>query len=734
MSRIAKPVSFRNLDSNRLDRWGKPMLGWMLNPCVLADIKTRIRGSMVRLAEIWSGLKTNKIFRIVLRVFLASLLIFISVNRFNRDDELNFAGKNVDRGARANYIISQIQAINSGHYLIDENNHQSLTRNFRDDIGPYVWLADIALVKRIFSKEALIFSVKDIYRIQLFMIAFFFIAVFLPFIPLKLSLTASLTLQILIALNVLKWDIIFRWPPTLSAILTLTLLAALIDKKKEDMKWKNLLQVTGISLFMSFLSYLRKDGYFISLFPFAALLLISAIMFGGSFIRFRTRKNPSEIETQRFRNHRSLNAILIVSLTVVVSMAFVSKGVLFLNLKLFEIIEKTSHQPKFNGHLFWHPIFLGIGGARYNTGSILNHENIIWTDYCAYTNAEQTIPGVVVWSDKYEEVLKKSYGEIFGNNTKEILNIYLTKFLDALKFVGYSKIAVLMILLLGLAFLAFSNVRESVGYIFYIIGFLALFMTAILPSILTIISPSFIQGFYAVVDGGMIFTSLAIIMYAKRKNETNPSGDSTASFFKYPLFIFLAFFLSFTLVLTFMCRSTAKERSTLESAVENNRLTRDLLQNTYHADIINVFNSLPPALKNTFIEKLASDGLEKERYAISEKGTDIGYKVKGFIWHHDRILIFLEFEKPVNPDSQPLFFYIPVTYRVMENNRLKSPRFSNAILIHNKQESGIYCFSFLSHETNSFILLYPLRSDKRGPLYTVKAYAKESPVYEITLK
>ena len=363
---------------------------------------------------------------------IISIVIFSSL--FQDYYQKKIEGKEIFYYSRAKSLIYQINHINQGHYLsrVLKGKKISSVRNYNDDYGHLVWLANVALIKRIFQGSQFRMDVKDAYKIELSIIIIFILIISLPIIPFRSSFIGVLCLLILYFSNILKWDINFRWPPILSTLIILIVLNIFVERSHHEINWKNILQLLALSVFAGWLYYLRKDGYFIFLLPIVVILLFNLILFLSSCVTNIIRKGYQYF----LKNFNLLDQIsmpiVILSLTVIIGFTAITKAVIYLDIKLFEVIEKTEHYPKGKGHSVWHPVYLGIGGARIDQGKVYNQENIIWADMCGYSHAFQKDLSVSRLGS-YDSRIKKMYFHIVKNNFNDLVRVYSLKTLDLFK-------------------------------------------------------------------------------------------------------------------------------------------------------------------------------------------------------------------------------------------------------------------------------------------------------------
>ena len=115
----------------------------------------------------------NRWFALTARIVIPVLIVIFFGVRFEADYKKNIAGKeDVYFGTLCEFFKEQIKSINEGNYLayIRQGHKFSWIRDTYNDKGTYILLADIALLKRIFTSKEPLMSNKDIYKVELYVL------------------------------------------------------------------------------------------------------------------------------------------------------------------------------------------------------------------------------------------------------------------------------------------------------------------------------------------------------------------------------------------------------------------------------------------------------------------------------------------------------------------------------------------------------------------------------------
>lgn len=680
--------------------------------------------------------KIIKFFTKIKRLIFIIISIVIFAFLFQDYYQKKIEGKKIFYYSRARYLISQINHINKGHYLsriINEKKVSSI-RNYHDDYGNLVWLANVALVKRIFQGSQFKMDVKDAYKIELYTIIIFILIIFLPIIPFRASLSGVLCLFILYFSNILKWDINFRWPPILSTLITLIMLYIFVEKLSQEINWKDILQLLFLSVFAGWLYHLRKDGYFIFLLPFVVIFLFNLILFLFNCAKIIIRKGYKYLTTNFKLIEKISITTIVLSLSAIIGFTVITKVIIYSDIKLFEIIEKTEHYPEGKGHSTWHPIYMGIGGARIDQGKVYNQENIIWIDRCAYSHVFQKHLSVGRLG-KYDSRLKKMYFHIAKKNFNDLVRVYSLKILDLFEKVRLIKSIILLLLIIAIIVLLFFLKNKSPYGVIFITGLLTTLGVASLPSILTRIHSEFLLGFETALISGIFFSICTIYFIVNEPAKNCPSLEKYTVCLKYPLIVIsITLFISFGIMFIHFS-NISNHRNHLTYLLENNKILYKNFLKEYHADIIYGFNALNENKKREFINKAVKE------YGYSLKGTLVRikkprlYEILHIGLEKDRIFLFLSFKGKTSDLSHP-YMYIPVTYEMRLKGKIIIPYYANIVRIPNPQQKGIWVYSFLANKTTRKINFYGIKRKRvvGSNGYMSKTYKKEEVLYKLILK
>jgi hypothetical protein len=631
---------------------------------------------------------------------------FYLVQVFHADQYSHYetysVSKNYSNSYRIGRLLWQIEHIKSGHYIrrhLTDGNVLFDNKAVADDTGTYLLLSDWAYLKRHLSPANFSFSMSDAFFLQFFLISVAIIVLFLPVIPLPVSLLSFLALLIANWSNYIEWDLFLHWQPSVSVVLLTALLLSLVEiTRRLKIKAVELVQVIAIAFYIGVLGLCRNDSKIVavlSLLTFSVLNLSALIVF---MVHPKTHVHIVQLVRESnsawgklkvlwksllFRRF-ALCAALFLSVIVLPNAAY------YLNLVFFEKTEGIELTSKWNkgGHVFWQPFYMGLGATGLSglKQTVWNHENVQWNEdsvaYEAWTtdpyNKEflpRIIPGAQYSVFALSEVFKTFYLEVASNNLLDVFKTYFVKVKGFIQYFLSMIVVCVLVFLFSLyrsfsspaSFLSMSLIQGTFFTMFCLLAAPAVFMSA--SSDGQIMSPDwkpyaiYINSFrtllisYPLVLPGVLFSSMhrrSLDLYWKDRRAFILAP-------KIMLVTMVCFLLLFLLGVSFSVRGDLLKSKRLRESISASPVNvEDLFLNNYHADIVRSVNGLPEEKKSALLESLTKSKLGASiTLSPANKVAMPKILIEDAKWVSDRLFLFIRTTKELYDCEIPLKIHDP---------------------------------------------------------------------------
>ncbi|MFP8881938.1 MAG: hypothetical protein VCE43_21925, partial [Myxococcota bacterium] len=368
---------------------------------------------------------------------------------------------------RLTSLLRQLDTINDGHYLGDGLGG-SFTRETFEAIGPNMLLANTALVRNALGMRPPTWH--HIVSWPAWLAALVVAAMVLARAPNWIVGLALVVLWLYPTSMATRMGQ-RAWPQLFCLILSAALLAMSARVSRLETPTRaDFIRIGVVAFVAGCLSQLRFEARLILLLPFLGLFVLnlSLALFGrlrptdGGEARTAPFRAPWPAETRAEWRFALIAGVVLLGITA-------SSLVEDLNLRVFEAIEDTDHHPIRGRHLFWHPLYLGMGFHR------SDQENIAWEDPIGIADAHAATASFTGYDTAYDEVIRDRYREIWQRNTPFALSVYLDKARRLALHPRHVTTTVLLGLALGLGALAFrSGVARNPGGAALVLGATAL--------------------------------------------------------------------------------------------------------------------------------------------------------------------------------------------------------------------------------------------------------------------
>jgi len=639
------------------------------------------------------------------RVLFASLglVFFYLVHVFSFEQYLQSATYSsapyyFSRSVRLQFIQKQIDILNAGNYFRDPQGVSLFQqRAALDDIGVQLGLADLALLKKkIF--QSTVFSMHDYFDLQYLMTSVLVVLLFLPVVPLRISIVALLTLMLVQFSGNLEWGIHLYWPPPLTVLLVFVLLCSLIRTCTSDrIRVSHVIQTGMQAFYISVLGLCRSEArifgqaLFFSLFLILslAILMIAFSQKGrSSFLDSIARPRAFiSIVSALWRVH--VFRLLVVAGGVFAFSALFFCGFLSLNVALIDRIDAKTVQAKApegfsQGHIFWHPVLIGMGATLVQrTMTTWNHENITWHDATSYNqvwtvNPEASYSSSADAQKNLTETMKNLYLGILQHNPMDLFVSYYTKVVALFK---NSAVGLFLCVLVFLYSILRFRRDPFALHILLVSQFAIAFLFA------AIIASPIIASAYP--DGNLLSADTDYISFYYRETYATACGSYYwisylhsywAFLFAYPLLTLtfqsllpgyrqfsdvfrsherfyqtlmrrILLFFAFSCLSLFSIASIwlgvkqARIRALQHELLESNGQTVSALQGLYHADVVRTINGLPEKVKDTALDSFCASSWGIPASLSQYSGDSANLVLKGAKWVDEYLFLVVNVRK-----------------------------------------------------------------------------------------
>lgn len=502
-------------------------------------------------------------------------------------------------GKRYATLAEQVDLHRNGHYLVRADG-TSFVVDTREDIGTRLLLADLAFVRATLGLAPL--EKADAFRLQGYVIASGAVLFVVLGAPLS-AVAASCLLLVLFVLPDVTGVAERSWPQIAAVAFSFALLHVTARDVCEGLSWRKLLRLATLGFYVGALGVFRIEASYVPLAPFAGLLALHTLVLGGWLLKaVRSDGVQSTFRrclafVRRRAGEKTGPRPAVPGLRELGACAAVIAGVLAaspastLNLIFFELIEGVEHRPEIGQHLFWHPLFIGLGAQVHFP------ENLYWSDDLGRLEARRANDSFVDFDRASEAAARERYLEILVRNTPFVTQVYLQKLrllVDGLV-PGASTAAILPCIAIGclVVFLGIAR-RHRDGSVWgptLAIGSLGIMAITAMPGLVALVRyavafPVAIAGtvlFAMVVSGERIFAGEEPI--AEEEQRWRGIGRSA---------LVATLILGSALLLLLLRVSLVEShRQRLTERFMTLSLSFDELLEEYHADAVAAFNVLP---------------------------------------------------------------------------------------------------------------------------------------------
>jgi len=565
----------------------------------------------------------------------------------------------------------------------------------------------------------------DVLRIELHVLVIAVALLFLPGVPLWMSAVQSAALLLAYFFGILVWDDTVRWSPVLSAVMALTLISLIADNVGRRPSAKTIVAAVLTSVFTGALVYLRKDGYYIAVFPMLGIVIINVTMLLFHLVSAlvkRKKTQPSERLVDEFLTSCRTNMrILCYSVVMIVGLTIVPKALLHLNIKVYEIIEQVEHYPSRKGHLVWHPMYIGLGVGhsplRFETNYTYTYENAMWLDESSISRALQEDIKAVYPGERYEKVVRRIFMGVLKRNTPAVMRCCIFKGTELLRIAEWW-VPLTLTLLFALSSLMFFCPGTIPSISTYLFATCLLLFTCAVPPILAVPARIYCVGFLTAVVAVPVFAGVFIIRTMSKFRGKNGGDDAmfdecaSARLDEYPnlvkkavnVVLIVALMLSVTLFVR--SGSVYRHRRHLGEMLSSESLDfADLLQE-YHADAVSAFNALTGQQRKKLLDKVLSQYGRNPDVIITPLPKKGSLRVLHAAWVEKRVFLLIELRKdlvgegniPVNIELYDEYYReLPETRRDSMFSRIPGTghrRTNSIVLLPRGLKAGVWLFSF----------------------------------------
>jgi hypothetical protein len=548
-------------------------------------------------------------------------------------------------GNRLIALYRHCEAVAQGHFLTDETGG-SFTRDANEVLGPNLAIADVALVRSWLGLPPATFN--QVLRWQSHLAAFAAVVMLVAGAPLW---TIGLYLLLLWLFPATPASLAGQraWPQLIAVALAVCALASLSRwAARERPQWLPLAGLLGLALCAGLVGQFRDEARAHFLVPLLVLAVASA---GVALLR------PAAVRDSLARARREglagLSAELRIVLAVVVAALGVASVTLLrdLNLRVFEAIEDVEHRPERGWHLFWHPLYLGLG-FDFHT-----RENLAWEDPIAVADAHAAHGSFVGFTSDYERSIRDRYLEIAYRNTPFFARVHLHKLRVALFGEGRQTTTLLLSLAVLLVFAATRELRRRPGdpvrEACMLLGGVALAGITLAPGLMA--GSDHLQ----VLDAGLLGAAfLAAATWLVRVPADEAAGGE-------PVYarrlgrVLRAGILAGLLLLSLVCWRVVRvesHRQELSAALASGDVEFADFFSEYHADASWAFNDLPRSARAAVARRLTaarSRPLDPGLRFASARGSS---QVLAGIWTQRALFLLIRLDRGARGGSLPLEF------------------------------------------------------------------------------
>lgn len=547
-------------------------------------------------------------------------------------------------GNRLITLHRQVEAIARGHYLADESGG-SFTRDAAEVVGPNLLLANAALVRSWLGRPPPTFD--QMLRWQSHLASLAVLAMLASGTPLW-TVGVALLLLWLFPNTPATLAGQRAWPQLLTVALAVGALASLSRwiARERPRVWA-LAGMLLLALCAGGIGHLRDEARFHFLAP---LLGIAAATAGAALLRLRTQRDAIA------RVREAGLAAATVEMRIGLAVAVMTAGVVAttplrdLNLLVFEAIEDVEHRPKRGWHLFWHPLYLGLG-FDFHT-----QEHLAWLDPIAVADAHAATGSFSGFDASYEAIVRDRFLEIAWRNTPFFAHGLLHKLRVAFFGTGRPKTMPLLALATLLAGASCVRLRGRAGdpqarEACLLLGGAGLVGVALAPGLMAG------SEHLHVLDAALIGASLlAAASLAPRALRDRPDPEPS-----YPvclarvLGVAAAVALVGLAALCWRVIAVERHRGELTAALASGDLRVTDLLSEYHVDASRAFNALPQARRTALARELAAreEPLDAGVRLASARGSS---KIRAAVWTERALFLWIEVDRLVRVPSLSLRF------------------------------------------------------------------------------
>ena len=555
-------------------------------------------------------------------LLLPSLFLLSSPDAHVGDQAITYSRLQSSVGFRNKVLLAQVAAINKGQYLVGKRG-RSMTQESPDDLGALLWQADLALVRRALGLGPM--SPSGIYRIQSH------VSVLAAGLLLLLGVSYFETFLFVVLLVLFAPSGIGNhdgrlWPQVISLALTFVLIDMATRRVADEPSQPPLRHFFAIALFTGWMGIFRAEAHYIALVPFLALFATNlAILVWNRPPRHPDRSSwragvtglLSEARRWLTRNRSGesrrfpkwtvglaspqLRAVLVSA--VVIAGIFAASGVGTLNIALFEVIEDTEHQPEMGRHLFWHPLFLGLGAHHHHP------ENIYWHDFEGKIEAQKESGVFSGYTREYEQTIRHRYLDILTHNTSTVFQAYLRKARDL--FAGQhaavsGALPLAIIALLGLILL-FSVQRSRgsslAGGLNFALASVSVVAVAALPGIMTTLD--YATALCPALTAASLFGAALTARTCAADPPPECGDDRYWLWFRRVTIVIPVASAIVLAAVGIRSASIRAHREQLSQQLAGGSLSYSQLLDEYHADAVTAFNSLSRAEREKLTREIS---------------------------------------------------------------------------------------------------------------------------------
>ncbi len=591
-------------------------------------------------------------------VVIPVLFLIFSPSTLSVDEALTFTNFQ-HLGNRKTDALKQVDAINAGRYLTDADG-RSMIRTYPDDTGEFVWLADIGLMRRALGLGAM--RKAEIFRAQAYVAVIGALLLVMCRVSFRTLVPAFLLLFFFSLPVIAKWGG-RAWPQLLAVVTTFVLLDLSANKSGDGRLKNELWRLFLIALYAGWLRSFRAEaGYIVGL-PFLLLLALNLVVVARDRITRERTRHPKDSATAlalakrwvalpaKWLRARQLPRIdtrlagvreLVACAVILGGLTAASLGFYF-NIKLFEVIEGVDHQPTLNGHLVWHPLYVGLGYQYHYP------ESISWKDDYGSLLAQKENGSFSGWGPESEDAARKRYLEIMIRNTGWVLQVYLSKLrmvlFDTAKGATFPLLIAALAALNGLLILHRLTGGGLAGGLQFIVASIAMIAAASMPAIAT--TPQYETAVDSALSGIVLFGLARGMGELIERDEGKARDESYWAGFRLAAGSFGIAICALLTLGVARAAWTESHRRDLTTALASEEIEYTQLLDEYHADAVVAFNRLSDAEREELSLKISDRygrGLSPQ-LAFAKDPT--AYSLINATWTDEYLFLLVRLAKPV---------------------------------------------------------------------------------------